>query len=84
MDKRRLIFGLALLLLIAGVVLACFAPGGFFNTSGAQTIGTPLGSFSMPGAKKASAGPIVGYALLGLGGIGLVVAFAMTKGPSED
>jgi len=81
MDKRRLIFGLAVLLLIAGAALACFAPGGLFNRAKLTSVDTPFGSFSKSEAVSSS-GPVIGYVLLGLGGVGVVVGFAL-KSPKE-
>jgi hypothetical protein len=81
MDKRRLIFGLAALLLIAGAALACFAPGGLFNRVNVTSVDTPFGSFSKTEVLSSS-GPVIGYVLLGLGGVGIVVGFAL-KTPKE-
>jgi hypothetical protein len=106
MDKRRLVLGLGVLLLICGALLACFSPGGLLHSSGSKTLSTPFGSFSVQGDKssagliingsetlstpfgsfsvqgeKFSAGPIIGYVLLGLGAVGLVIAFAMKSLP---
>jgi hypothetical protein len=83
MDKRRLILGLGVLMLVVGAVLACFTSGGLFNSGGSETVGTPFGSFSVPGEKKSSAGPIIGYVLLGVGAVGLLVAFAMKSPPKQ-
>ena len=81
MDRRRLVLGLGVLLVVAGALLACFTPGGLFNSGGQETVSTPIGSFSFQGEKKSSAGPIIGYVLLGVGAVGLVVAFAMKSPP---
>lgn len=81
MDKRRLVLGLGVLLLIAGALLACFTPGGLFSSDGSPSIATPFGTFSVPGEKKSSAGPIIGYVLVGVGAVGLVAAFAMKSPP---
>jgi hypothetical protein len=81
MDKRRLIIGLAALLLVAGAALACFAPGGLFNHANVTSVDTPFGVFSKTEALS-SLWPVIGYVLLGLGGIGIVVGFAL-KTPRE-
>jgi hypothetical protein len=81
MDKRRLVLGLGAVLLVTGALLAGFTPGGLFNAGGSATIGTPLGPFTVPGAKKSSAGPVIGYVLMGVGALGLVAAFAMKPPP---
>ena len=81
MDKRRLVLGLGVLLLIAGALLACFTPGGIFNTGGSEVLATPIGTFTVPAERKSSAWPVVGYVLLGVGALGLVVAFAMKPPP---
>jgi hypothetical protein len=76
MDRRRLVFGVAALLLVAGALLACFAPGGLLNRADVTTLETPFGVFSKSEAKS-SPWPMVGYGLLGLGALGMVVGFAM-------
>jgi len=38
---------------------------------------TPFGNVTMPADKKSSIWPVVGYVLLGVGGLGAVLAFAM-------
>jgi hypothetical protein len=76
MDRRRLVIGVAVLLLVVGGLLACFAPGGLLNKVNVTTVDTPLGSFSTSEAKS-SPWPVVGYVLLGLGGVGAVVGYAM-------
>jgi hypothetical protein len=81
MNTRRLIIGLAVLLLIAGAALACFAPGGLLNRANVTSVDTPFGSFSKSEAVSSS-WPLVGYALLGLGGVGVVVGIAL-KGRKE-
>jgi hypothetical protein len=83
MDRRRLVLGLGVLLLVVGTLLAGFTPGGLFNAGGSETIGTPIGTFTVPGAKKSSAGPVVGYPLMGAGALGLVAAFAMKPPPKS-
>src|SRR5437868_5050597 len=80
MDTRRLIFGMAVLLLAVGFALAAFTPGGWFNRGASETFNTPFGSVTVTD-EKSSAGPIIGYVLLGLGGVGLVTAFAMKSPP---
>lgn len=81
MDKRRLVLGLAVLLMVVGGVLACFTPGGLFNSSYEKSLETPFGSVTVTGQKKSSEWPIVGYVLLGAGALGLVLAFAMKSPP---
>jgi hypothetical protein len=43
-------------------------------------LGPRIGWFSVQG-ENSSAGPIIGYVLLGLGAVGLVIAFAMKSPP---
>jgi hypothetical protein len=76
MNYRRLAFGLAALLVVAGLLLALFTPGGLVNSGTVQSVETPFGSFSVSEAKS-SPWPVVGYVLLGLGGVAGVVGFAM-------
>ena len=83
MDLRKLVLGLTALALIGGVLLVCFAPGGWFNRGETETaaVKTPLGSFEITAHEtKSSAWPTVGYALLGIGAVG-VVAFISMKSP---
>jgi hypothetical protein len=75
MDRRRLAFGLGFLLIVAGLLLAFFTPGGLFNRT---MIGTPFGSFDIG---ESSPWPVVGYVLVGIGAVGLVIGFAMKKPP---
>jgi hypothetical protein len=78
MDTRRLLFGAGVLLIVVGLLLASFTPGGWFNRGGGGTsIETPFGGITVPGEQKSSPWPIVGYVVLGLGAVGLVVAFAI-------
>jgi hypothetical protein len=81
MNKRRLIVGLGALLLIAGAALACCTPGGLFNRESVTSVNTPFGSFSKSEAVD-SPWPVIGYVLLGLGGVGIVVGLAL-KSPKE-
>jgi hypothetical protein len=76
MDTRRLLLGSAVLLVIVGVFLAALTPGGWFNSGPSQAVDTPFGSISIA-EKISSPWPILGYVLLGAGGVGLVLAFAM-------
>jgi hypothetical protein len=78
MDKRRLVLGLSVLLLVAGLSLAAFTPGGFFNRVQTHSVEVPFfGTMTVRGEGATSPWPVVGYVLLGLGGLGLVLAFAM-------
>jgi hypothetical protein len=79
MDKRKLIAGLAVLLLIAGVLVALFAPSGLLNPGVVkETIDTPIATFTHTARVAPDSNlPILGYVLAGVGGVGLVVAFAM-------
>jgi hypothetical protein len=78
MDKRRLIFGSALLLIAIGLLLAAVTPGGWFNRDIASA-SIQLGSVSIQGfeERKSSPWPTTGYVLMGVGGLGMVVAYAM-------
>jgi hypothetical protein len=80
MDMRRLLAGLGLALFLAGLVLACFTPGGWLNRGSTETVSSPLGSITVT-VEKSSAGPVIGYVLLGLGAVALVGAFAMKPPP---
>jgi hypothetical protein len=80
MDTRRLLLGAGVLLLVAGLLLACLTPGGWLNRGTTQTLSTPFGSLSVT-ETKSSAGPVIGYVLLGLGGVVLVAAFALKSPP---
>ena len=82
MDKRKLAFGLAALLIVAGLLLALFTPGGLLNEGAVETVQTPFGTFSKSEAKS-SPWPIVGYVLLGLGGVTAVVGFALKPQPQR-
>jgi formylglycine-generating enzyme required for sulfatase activity len=78
MDSRRLVFGASVLLVVVGLLLASFTPGGWLNRGGGgTTIDLPFGSVTLPGQEKSSPWPLVGYVALGLGAVGLVAAFAM-------
>jgi hypothetical protein len=79
MNKQALAFGLAVLLVVTGLLLALFSPGGLLNRGVVLSIETPFGSFS---ETKSSPWPIVGYILIGLGGVAAVVGFAM-RPPSQ-
>jgi hypothetical protein len=80
MDMRRLVIGAGVLLIVAGLVLACFTPGGWFNRGTTETLALPFGSISFS-AEKRSSWPTLGYVLLGTGGVVLVIAFAMKSRP---
>ncbi len=76
MDKKRLILGLSVLLLIGGVWLSCFAQGGLFNRTQAFPI---IGELPVE-----TRWPKVGYVLLALGGFGLVLNYAMKSGEKNN
>jgi hypothetical protein len=78
MDKRRLIFGSALLLIAIGLLLAAVTPGGWFNRDIASS-SIQFGSVTIEGfqERKSSPWPTIGYILMGVGGLGMVVAYAM-------
>jgi hypothetical protein len=48
MDKRRLLLGSAVLLVLAGLLLAALTPGGWFNSGTTQAVDTPIGSIRNP------------------------------------
>jgi hypothetical protein len=84
MSTRRLVFGLGVLVIIAGLLLAALSPGGWFNQGQTReaSIKIPIWSWEIKASEeKSSAWPIVGYVLLGVGGVALVVGFAMTAPP---
>lgn len=68
MDKRRLVFFIAMILLITGALIRLFAPGGFLNSgdSGSATWIT------------------IGHILFGAGAITGLVGFAMKSPPRSD
>ena len=82
MDTRRLVIGLAALVIVGGIVLALFTPGGLVNSGVVQSVQTPFGSLSVSEAKS-SPWPIVGYVLIGLGCVAAVVGFAMKSPPPK-
>jgi hypothetical protein len=68
MDLRKMVLGLITLALLAGLLLVCFAPGGWFNKGKTEKAAfkTPVGSFEITAqAAKSSVWPTVGYVLLG-------------------
>jgi hypothetical protein len=84
MNKRKLVGGLAVLALIAGALLVCLAPGGFFQQApeNRTVVDTPVVRINVASededqASLSSPGPVAGFVLLGLGAVGLVAAFAM-------
>jgi hypothetical protein len=77
-DTRKLVFGLSVLLILAGILLALFTPGGLLNKQDDLT--NLMGSFGLS-VQRTSPGPIIGYVLLGLGAVGVVVAYAMKPPP---
>jgi len=83
MDLRKLVLGLTALAIIAGLLLVCFAPGGWFNRGRTEktAVETPVGSLEISAHEtKSSVWPTVGYVLLGIGGVGVVV-FVSMKSP---
>jgi hypothetical protein len=90
MSERKLVLSLAALLIIGGVLLALFSPGGFLNNP------VPFGSLNAPVVDgdgdpvfdpaqrpptESTVGPIMGYTALGLGALSIVVGLAMTPRP---
>jgi hypothetical protein len=86
MDLRKMVLGLTALAIVTGLLLVCFAPGGWFNkgeTEKAQ-LKTPIGSFEITAQEaKSSVWPTVGYVLLAVGGVG-IVAFLSMKSPRSS
>jgi hypothetical protein len=82
MNTRKLFFGLAALLIVAGFLLALFTPGGLANSGVVQSVQTPFGSFSLS-ESRSSSWPIVGYVMIGLGGVAAVVGFALKSPPQK-
>jgi hypothetical protein len=81
MDLQKMVLGLTTLAIVAGLLLACFAPGGWFNKGQTEKAAfkTPVGSIEITAQEaKSSVWPTVGYVLLGIGGVG-VVAFLSIK-----
>ena len=80
MDVRKLVFGLSGVALIAGLLLVCFSPGGWFNKAKTERaeVKTPIGSLEFSTQEsKSSNWPTVGYVLLGAGAIGAVAFVSM-------
>ena len=80
MDLRKMVLGLTALAIVAGFLLVCFAPGGWFNRVHTETaaVKTPVGSLELTAHEsKTSVWPTVGYVLLGIGGIGVVALLSM-------
>lgn len=80
MDLRKLVLGLTALALVVGLLLVCFAPGGWFNRGETEkaAVKTPLGSFEITAHEsKSSVWPTVGYVLLGIGAVGAVAFISM-------
>jgi hypothetical protein len=76
MNWRRLVFGLAVLLFVVGALFVGFAPGGIFDRTNIIQIETPFGSLIRRN-RDISAWTVVGYVLMGTGGLALVVALAI-------
>jgi len=74
MDKRRLIGGLGALLILAGLLIAFFVPGGLFNRG---TVTQSFGLWTITTPPVSSPWPIVGWVLAAVGAMGIVIAFAM-------
>jgi hypothetical protein len=84
MDTRRLVLGLSLLLVVAGVLVACFAPGGLWNRqSVTQSVDVPfMGNLTVRSEGAPSSWlAVVGWVLAGAGAVGMVAAFAMRPAP---
>lgn len=77
MNKRKLLIGIGILLIIVGGLLAAFAPGGWLNRGAEANIVTPIGTISARESPRTSVGSIVGYCLLTAGGLVLVIGFAI-------
>ena len=68
MDLRKMILGLTTLAIVAGLLLVCFTPGGWFNKGRTEktALKTPVGSFEITAQEaKSSVWPTVGDVLLG-------------------
>ena len=77
MHRRRFVFSLAVLAIVAGALLACFSPGGILNQAPPMSFSTPFGSIPLGPMERTSPLPVVGYSLLALGGSGGAVAFSL-------
>jgi|GEM_PF-3970093 len=80
MDVRKLVLGLTGVALIAGLLLVCFAPGGWFNRGRTEKteVKTPLGSLEFSTREsKSSEWPTIGYVLLGAAAVGAVAFISM-------
>jgi hypothetical protein len=80
MDLRKLVLGLTALAILAGLLLVCFAPGGWFNRGRTEksSVKTPVGSLEITTQEaQSSVWPTVGYVLLGIGAAGVVASISM-------
>lgn len=78
MDKKRLVIGLSVLLMIGGLVLIGFAPGGFFNPVASTIVDMPwLTVEGKREVKLGMPGPVAGFVLLGVGALGVVIGLAL-------
>ena len=80
MDVRKLVFDLTGVALIAGLLLVCFSPGGWFNKAKTERaeVKTPVGSLEFSTQEsKSSNWPTVGYVLLGAGVLGAVASVSL-------
>jgi hypothetical protein len=85
MDLRKMVLGLTTLAIVAGLLLVCFAPGGWFNKGQTEKAAfkTPVGSIEITAQEaKSSVWPTVGYVLLGIGGVGVVAYLSMNPSRS--
>ena len=84
MSNQRLILGVCTILIAFGLLLICFAPGGFLNTEGGEgkidVPGVQITLEAKRGPELSRPGPVAGFVLLGVGAVGLALAMAMQKG----
>lgn len=77
MNRRRLVIGIGIMLMLIGGLLVTFMPGGIFNRGASARIVTPLGTLDVREQQSHSPSLITGYVLLGIGGLAIATGVAM-------
>jgi hypothetical protein len=83
MVSQRAIVGVCVALMLVGLLLICFAPGGFLNTEGGRgTIDVPGVQITLDadrGPELSRPGPVAGFVLLGVGVAGLLAGLMLKR-----
>ena len=86
MISQRAMICLCSVLIVVGLLLLCFAPGGFLNTEGERgTIDVPGVQITVDadrGPELSRPGPVAGLVLLGVGIAGLLAGLMMKRPPA--